>query len=298
MTDRSYYTNVHILRGVRVRAFSLMEMILVLVIVAALAGLSWPMLMRPLSRSRVQQAAQDVRRALSDARQSAVEEGKTYQFRYQPGTPRFEVVAADSLEPAAEGLELDAAPIAADQDPQMLSDYEPLPDPIAPHECAELQDGVVFAHAQSSAEQDPLPDPPEPAPPVADLNNLPYPLWNDEDARAEDRRTHAADRHLATANDPAESVNEFAEDGETRWSDPIFFHPDGRTSSARVVLEGEEGDSVEVTLRGYTGAARVGRVQRRTVARKEVVPDDESPSSSSWGGEQPISSERAATLSQ
>jgi len=41
---------------------------------------------------------------------------------------------------------------------------------------------------------------------------------------------------------------------------PVYFHPDGTTSSARVVLVNDRGMHVEVRLRGLTGAVSVGDV--------------------------------------
>jgi len=46
--------------------------------------------------------------------------------------------------------------------------------------------------------------------------------------------------------------------GEAGWGDPIYFYPDGTTSTARLVLANEHGDRVELSLRGLTGVATVG----------------------------------------
>jgi len=43
------------------------------------------------------------------------------------------------------------------------------------------------------------------------------------------------------------------------WSEPIVFHPNGRTSNAEIRLRGERNAVVEVSLRGLTGAATAGR---------------------------------------
>ncbi len=37
------------------------------------------------------------------------------------------------------------------------------------------------------------------------------------------------------------------------WSSPIFFYPDGTTSTARLVLENERGRRIDISLRGLTG---------------------------------------------
>ncbi len=45
-----------------------------------------------------------------------------------------------------------------------------------------------------------------------------------------------------------------------QWSAPIRFYPNGRTSDARVRLEGRRGYRMEVTLRGVTGAVSIGKL--------------------------------------
>lgn len=43
------------------------------------------------------------------------------------------------------------------------------------------------------------------------------------------------------------------------WSDPIVFFANGRTSTVRIRLVDHRGYRLDVTLRGLTGSARVGR---------------------------------------
>ena len=50
------------------------------------------------------------------------------------------------------------------------------------------------------------------------------------------------------------------EAGETSWSEPIFFQPDGTTSTATVRLRNANGRCLELTLRGMTGVVLVGDV--------------------------------------
>ena len=45
-----------------------------------------------------------------------------------------------------------------------------------------------------------------------------------------------------------------AED-KTAWSTPIFFYPDGSTSTAAILLKNETGRCIEVRLRGLTGTS-------------------------------------------
>jgi Tfp pilus assembly protein FimT len=47
-----------------------------------------------------------------------------------------------------------------------------------------------------------------------------------------------------------------AGDGQN-WSQPLFFYPDGRTSSGQVTVANELGRSVVIELRGLTGTAKI-----------------------------------------
>lgn len=49
-------------------------------------------------------------------------------------------------------------------------------------------------------------------------------------------------------------------DARSGWSDPIFFYPDGTTSTARLILRNKEGMTIELLLRGLTGVVKVGQI--------------------------------------
>ena len=65
--------------------------------------------------------------------------------------------------------------------------------------------------------------------------------------------------------DEVSNVQDFSNrDGTTtasEWGMPIFFFPDGSTSSARVVLANARGMAISLELRGLTGVARVNSIQ-------------------------------------
>ncbi|MCS7305129.1 MAG: hypothetical protein NZ602_08500 [Thermoguttaceae bacterium] len=44
------------------------------------------------------------------------------------------------------------------------------------------------------------------------------------------------------------------------WSSPIFFYPDGTTSTARLVLENERGRRIDISLRGLTGMVSISDI--------------------------------------
>jgi type II secretion system protein H len=65
----------------------------------------------------------------------------------------------------------------------------------------------------------------------------------------------AADSRAVQAEND-QSQPPISEDGGS-WSDPIFFYPDGTTSTARIALTNEYHRRMEISLRGLTGVARV-----------------------------------------
>lgn len=70
-------------------AFTVLELILVLTIIVAMAGLSWPRISGFLQRESVMSDVETVRQVLDRARVEAIEDGMIYQFRYEPNGKKF-----------------------------------------------------------------------------------------------------------------------------------------------------------------------------------------------------------------
>lgn len=119
------------------RAYTLLELLIVLAIVVAVAAVSLPALGRPLAKSRLRSAAKQLRVALIRARLEAIESGAAQQFRYQPGTGYFQVSAKS--ESAGAGLRVPAGGEGIDAG-EALGD-----DPASPQAAQyELPDDVLF----------------------------------------------------------------------------------------------------------------------------------------------------------
>lgn len=85
------------------RGYTLLELIVVVALVALLVGLSLPAMRGPLSKSELRSAARQVCHELAKARLDAIQSGVARQFRFRPGTRRFEI-ARRSTSPAGTRL--------------------------------------------------------------------------------------------------------------------------------------------------------------------------------------------------
>lgn len=85
-------------RQERSRGFTLLELLVVLTLLAILAAVSWPAVRGLLAKSQLQSSAKQLRAALIRARLDAMETGSVRQFRYQPGTGRYEISTLASLD--------------------------------------------------------------------------------------------------------------------------------------------------------------------------------------------------------
>ncbi len=258
-------------------AYTLIEVMIVLSILTVIAGISWPALMRPWSRSLSQQAAQDFTSKLLDTHLRAIEESRVYRLRWRPGTGEYEILSpagaaeqgaspSDSLrsaipdslaEPTAPGdptaFTPESNPSTSLAGPSQVDVSATVPvQPLELH--ATLPHGVQFsapATALDPTAGDPLAPPANEPPGSADLDN---------------------------GTDPGQ-LPAAGEVVEVAWSEPVWFYPDGLTSNARWSLISEDGYQVEVFLRGLTGTVRVGPVRQAPAlpAGEEILEERTTP---------------------
>ncbi len=81
----------------RCHGYTLLEMLLVLAVMVLLGAIVLPAVSQPLGKSELRDAAKQVRTQLARARLEAIESGRVYQFRFQPGRRTFEVAVKPSL---------------------------------------------------------------------------------------------------------------------------------------------------------------------------------------------------------
>lgn len=227
--------------------YSLLEMLIVVAVVMLLATLSWPALRRPLGKTRLRQAAKQLRAELIRARLEAIRSGKPQQFRYQPGTGRYETGpclavqqerSAPSAQRAALALLESGDDVASETASQQSSDpvLKQIDEQIAFVDPASAEAQGSLAPAAGSAAADAS------ANTVGGGNLTALPPGYDSAALPGDATPLA--------------------DGQ-QWSAPLVFYPDGRASSnARIRLAGRDGYYLDVFVRGITGTTLVGQVKQ------------------------------------
>lgn len=112
-------------------AFTLLEMLILVAILASVTALAWPSFERLQMEYRLRQAGQLVQARLSGARVRAIDTGFEYQFLYEPGGQRFLILPHDahalaSLATAASGA-AGNAPAGATRPPPRVAGRLPSP---------------------------------------------------------------------------------------------------------------------------------------------------------------------------
>jgi prepilin-type N-terminal cleavage/methylation domain-containing protein len=210
------------------RGFTLLELIIVLVILAMLIAMVWPALRRPLMRSVVQKAASQLVKDVARARMAAIDSGRIMALRYELSGRRYVLTFADALSERAGSPSDSAAEDAA-------NDTGAADTPIQFGFEAELDEDVVFRDPSASED--------EQLPPGSTLREML------EDERQERERVTPLIDTKDSGTDEALSA-------------PVFFYPTGRAENAQWLLQGPDRYRLTVTLRGLTGAASIGPLER------------------------------------
>ncbi len=80
------------------RAFTLLELLLVLGVLVILSGMAWPVLDRLLTSERLAKSADRVRASWVSARASAIESGRILAFRYEPDGTRYRLALQEEVD--------------------------------------------------------------------------------------------------------------------------------------------------------------------------------------------------------
>ena len=256
-------------------AYTLLELVIVLAIIGTLATLSFPVLMRPLAKSDVQQAAQDLSRLVLNARIRAMETGTEHRLRWRPGTNEYELVEVvdwgSQRSKASKDISLSPArsPIPGSRLPSKQKDVRRPEDRgdqsigrpedrdqliRRPYRVVKrLGNNVIFAlkvdlRVQESGRADP------------------------NQGKALGAKADSSQRQFQKSLPPAPNgVKGHSLHGHHHlpWSQPISFFPDGRTATVTWTLRSPDSYLADVTLRGLTGTVQVSSVRQA----KELLPE-------------------------
>lgn len=201
------------------RGLTLLEVLLTLAIMTALAALSLPLLDGMLNNRRLVRGAEVVRVQMMQARLEAMRSGRTHLMRFTPGGTEMKTYAFHDMSDLTEAADQTGSGIA------LLQGGQPMAAPILPSantgpdatdnggqlKTVELPEGITFL----------------------------------------DCRVESTTRSMLIENQAIET----AEIGD---GSPVLFYPDGTTSNAAVTVQREGSGRIVVVLRGLTGEATVG----------------------------------------
>ena len=231
----------------RQTGFTLVEVILVLIIVLAISALGIPLLRGTLAQQQLKSSADQIRGEWLETRVQAMEEGQIFCIRYKLGGSTLMI---DRV--------LDThftAGLSSRQTSRRFDAYHEL-DPFEKGGfTGDMQDFILREPDLVTADG------------MATVVELPSTvIIVDAIVVAEERSafylglTVPGETPVEENSSEIEAVT-FGEVrlGETAssdgmiWSSPVFFYPDGTTSTAAVLLRNESGRCIEVRLRGLTG---------------------------------------------
>ncbi|MGL6227176.1 MAG: pilus assembly FimT family protein [Thermoguttaceae bacterium] len=235
--------------------YTLMEVMIVLAIILIITSVSLPILSNSLSNYRLKKAADLLRSEWTDLRIQAMEQGQIFCFRGMVGGNRFLVdrvldvhfTAALRVGDEARRGDFDGSPQSIEGNSLLELGFTGEPDDFFvrdPSDINEYNGARYVVLPEGVFISDVLAVPDERA-----AFYLGFTVGEDENQMQED---------------PV--LNRNTRFGETRdregiaWSVPIFFFPDGTTSTAAALLKNGSDRCLEVRLRGLTGSTAIGDI--------------------------------------
>jgi prepilin-type N-terminal cleavage/methylation domain-containing protein len=215
------------------RGFTLLEVILVLALLVAITMVAGTNLRGGFRQQRLRKAAEQVRVEWARARVQAIKTGRVQVFHHALQGNRFFSMPQASLDDPP--VEVYGTPTSGL--PQPTGQPAGFANPINPQLSTDL----------SSVRQQELPQ---------------GVLFLAVDVRF-DQRSAIQLNQAADPNSLTQVMSGFDRTSTPveQWGMPIYFFPDGTSSTAQLVLLNDRNEAITLYLRGLTGLARVGSVQ-------------------------------------
>jgi prepilin-type N-terminal cleavage/methylation domain-containing protein len=220
------------------RGFTLLEVLLVLALMVAVTALASTNLRSSFRQQRLRKAAQQVRTEWTRARVEAIKTGRVQVFHHALQYDRYLVVSQQSVDDVpvellqgSQGYGSNLSSTATSR--TSLGRSAPSGLGLAADNLdlrqRQLPDGVVFLAADVQIDQ-----------------------------RSVVQLRQSADPKIITQ----QMMGLRSETSQPeQWGMPIYFFPDGTSSTAQVMLMNDFDEAVRIYLRGLTGLVRVGNVE-------------------------------------
>jgi prepilin-type N-terminal cleavage/methylation domain-containing protein len=211
---------------------TLIEISLVLVIFVVVAAFCWPAIGNALNSQRLKKSADIVRTEWSKARVKAMSGDCIILFRYEPNGGRYcvEKLLDTSLQDSAAAGNSDSDPNSTGNSANLGDIASTAEDTNASNNSTaanypELPEGIAFRECE---------------------------IQNDSRATVCDQSGSAGQvSNPSSAGKPSSSFTNVS------WSSPIYFYPDGTSSSAVLQIGNDRNNLLILTLRGMTGVVKI-----------------------------------------
>ena len=193
-------------------------------ILVAVAAIAWPTITRSYESVRLRKAADQVQAGLAHARVEAMSSGLTQVFRFEPNSPRYTITPYQDDSVSLDSTAADTSSSSTGQSSSQPSGTGGQPS----------GSGSSPTGGQS--------DPSNPC-----QHQLPDGFAFTTAQRSSDSRTAVAESQLSDGSASADAP-------------PVFFYPNGESQDAVITISMDNGRSISITLRGYTGVTHVGEI--------------------------------------
>lgn len=218
------------------RGLTLIEMMIVLAVMAAMAALTLPAMRAPLDKSRLRAAGRQLQAGLAKSRALAIRKATVMEFVYEPGGQKWKIQQANGATLNSSSLTSSTLTSSSTVDTEIGDEFDSGLTDSPVIRKGVLPDGVRFLSDAELAAQD----------------------------------------TIATSDISFADGEERLDPSATRWSSPILFRPNGRSTDASFTVIGSRDFAVTISIRGLTSAVSYSPPFRLPASVLAAMPDNSS----------------------